>query len=761
MVDAKNKKLAADFKAALDHLTEQATSEATDAAKKLTDQVNALSDSFDPVGVAIRKAQDDLAALNAVTSNGTTHLDKYGAALQRTKEKLDLLTVKAVDQSVFAKLDVARDLFDVKMLPPANETGVTWGKQFSESASGEINKGFEQAVGKGLHDAATGFLSEMESGLTDGLSGPLKSFADALLQAANEWLVEMLANIAKATVAAHAIKGDSSGENGGNSWLSSLQTAWKAYKGSGNTGGGAGVSWAGARSQRPGIAYGHRRDKTAYAREQFVTQAKVDPATGRLDFTRAVSGMSGQATEALRALFTSLQDTIGASIKTMDAVTIMADHDGKEFVVKMGALALGRFKSMDEAIAAAFQAAIKTATFDKNLAPAVQQVIANAGSFADPQAFQDAIKFVQDLVDSSAGLSDIEKQINSLPNSSQNLADKLMALGVSMSEAAKLANDAQNTNLNAIRDQITGHQASIAEQRKQKEAEAALFNAKVILIRAELEAERQSILARLEMLRAWVATGSPPPGAGPHGPQERNPEGPGIQIDRPDMNGGGGISVHNDNTPGGAATTQASIVGTAYRAQIEYTNAWAQATTKITSVALGNQVQMTGAAANASAAAISEAEKRLAEIDKAIADLPKLIDFKEIHIGGMLVAVAIRRRDRLASADAHGGRGDPRSPEAHRHRGPVALHRGPEGLGGKGRGGPAPGALRSRWTFRDSGDGAAPGRDPGLSPALPVHLRDGRRIRGRGFEAGPVPLADPPLAWHRPDRGHAAGQGER
>ena len=72
----------------------------------------------------------------------------------------------------------------------------------------EIQTGFQRKVGEALFDAAEGFLSRMEAGLIKKLPKGIQSFAKSLLDAANAWLIQMLANIVKAKLAAKSIGGD-------------------------------------------------------------------------------------------------------------------------------------------------------------------------------------------------------------------------------------------------------------------------------------------------------------------------------------------------------------------------------------------------------------------------------------------------------------------------------------------------------------------------------------------------------------------------
>jgi hypothetical protein len=120
----------------------------------------------------------------------------------------------------------------------------------------------------------------------------------------------------------------------------------------------------------------------------------------------------------------------------------------------------------------------------------------------DPQALGDAVNAVRKIIDEASGLSDIEISLRDLPQKAMALSQQLQGLGVSLGDSTRLAAQWTVQQLSQLRDQITGHQQSRAEQMQQKQEEAALFNAQVVLIRAQLEAERAKIEAQFEMAMA-------------------------------------------------------------------------------------------------------------------------------------------------------------------------------------------------------------------------------------------------------------------
>lgn len=232
----------------------------------------------------------------------------------------------------------------------------------------------------------------------------------------------------------------------------------------------------------------------------------------------------GFSVDSVREAFGEFLDAFNSALReTMQAISLVIPETMEpvffefEKVFKDGQLRFVRviidgvtesFETAEEAIGFALQKFLQaTLEVGAEVDEAVRQII--EGFAGDPAQFQDVLRRVQGLADQAAiaidGLSSIELELRKLPASIQALEMELTQLGLSADQVARLTGGELVASFQALRQQITGEQLSLAERRKIAQAQAELFNAELELQIARLEAERDALLAEAGLSQQQIA----------------------------------------------------------------------------------------------------------------------------------------------------------------------------------------------------------------------------------------------------------------
>jgi hypothetical protein len=212
----------------------------------------------------------------------------------------------------------------------------------------------------------------------------------------------------------------------------------------------------------------------------------------------------GKIATAFKALLDEITSSTGALLEGAHRAVIAVRNDKKGFRALVDGVVVGTFKTMDEAIVAAMKRLFSAENLKNQLDPIVQQVIDNFDTKKGPQAFAEAVRSVSEIVDGLSGLTEIELQLRDLPAQSEQLASKLHEMGVAMSDAQSVAARWTVQQLQSIRDQITGHQATAAEQLAERQRQATYFNAQLAVSKANMAMKKAEIEHDIEVLKARV-----------------------------------------------------------------------------------------------------------------------------------------------------------------------------------------------------------------------------------------------------------------
>jgi len=365
----------------------------------------------------------------------------------------------------------------------------------------QITADFKEDMWSGLESSLNTFFQELGEGNKDAIKNLGKSLEAAMLDAVAKWLSAMLVAIARAALASKAISGGSAAGGGGG-----FMGALKGIFG-GGAGAGGGIS-SGAMALGAWVAIAaaavailkHQSDRANAVRYQTIVQ--YNTGSNNIGFGGKLMETGGKIATAFKALLDEITSSTGALLEGAHRAVIAVRNDKKGFRALVDGVVVGTFKTMDEAIVAAMKRLFSAENLKNQLDPIVQQVIDNFDAKKGPQAFSDAIKAVTQIMNGLSGLTDIEIQLRDMPSQAAALAAKLHEMGVAISDATEVAGRWTVQQFQSIRDQITGHQMTEAEQRAEKERQALYFNAQLALAKANMAIRRDEIASQIAALKA-------------------------------------------------------------------------------------------------------------------------------------------------------------------------------------------------------------------------------------------------------------------
>ena len=374
----------------------------------------------------------------------------------------------------------------------------------------KINEGFQERVGEALFDAADGFLRRMEYGLIKKLPTGIQSFAKALLDAANAWLIQMLSNIVKAKLAAKGIgeAGGGGGGGGGTGWIGTIAKLFKGGGSGGGAGGGTAMgTWGGIAIAAITVAaalykMNQRKQHEEGGRRESFANLSMTGGDAYASGTGRLSGTAGQVANSMLDLFNALNDTARAGITSMDNVTVEISNNKKYFDAKINGILIGKFTSVEEATVRAVGYAFANATGD------IDAVLRSSMKNFTGKSIDDmkkAAAMIQEVADAFNGISEVDAEIGAIAPKARALADELRNLGVAAMDASVTGLRAMVVGFRGVWDSLAGGEMSPKEQRERAERSRALLLAQMKLERAKLAAdikvlEIQSRIGRSSLL---------------------------------------------------------------------------------------------------------------------------------------------------------------------------------------------------------------------------------------------------------------------
>lgn len=438
--------------------------------------LQAILDKVNPIAKAERETWEQILTLNQALKAGEIDVTKYQEALAFLTSELN--RVKEAGQlaaQTIATIDIGpRDLPATNERPTGGYMTVSQSPYVEEMMRAEEQ--FSANLTEGMGQAAASFAREfIETGeLNVQRLGDM--LVDVLLNAAQQYFAQMVANQAKLE--------STSGTGGG-----------------ANAGAAMGFAAAFLLVAKAIADNGNAKKAKSYDEGAFFSRYYTGGMSGgniRSDYTFRDADLEAgnthdqtQMVQTVRAYLEAFREVTGNVVTDIGEFAIEIRHDGEAFRTTYAGVVLGEFETIADATLAGIRAAFTAGDFTGALSPLFEQMLTNfKGSAEDLLA---GFEFVKGLEADLSGLSEIETAIQGLPGKTAQLSTKLQELGISMDDSKVIAAQWAATQYQSLRDQITGHQQSEAEQLAQRQREAAMFNAQLALDEAKIRAEMANL----------------------------------------------------------------------------------------------------------------------------------------------------------------------------------------------------------------------------------------------------------------------------
>lgn len=478
-------------------------------------QLQSLLDTLDPVSAIYRKLGEDEDALRG-------YFERTNVPIQKQNELLATLAGRAAAAAGALEFgaqqiplieinreELRRQVQEIapKDMPVELHASMT----ISQDGYSDFEKQSDAAVERLAANAEAGLLSAGETFLMDLAMKSDDAWEDlgdnltqVLIQSVAEWLTAQLAAIAKAAIAAKAIQGGT-GAGGGGGWMSSLGSMFGGGSGAGLSSGAMALgAWVAVAAAAVAVLK-HQNDSRDGQRYNTSVRINTYEGGGSSSYMDGKLRETGAKVEAaFNELLSRMQQASGAFINGSHSASIAIQNNKEEFQARIDGVLIGVFKTAEEAMVAAMKALFSSENLSRQVDPIVQQVIDNFDTSKGADAFLEAVQSVSGIVDGLSGLTDIELALRDIPAQASQLTTTLHEMGVAMGDASSVAAEWTVQQLSSIRDQITGHQMSEAEQRAEKERQATYFNAQLALNKANMVMMQADIENKLAYAKAHV-----------------------------------------------------------------------------------------------------------------------------------------------------------------------------------------------------------------------------------------------------------------
>lgn len=469
-------KAAEDLRKEQERLAEQTAKE---LAKAYEDLEKLLSDTAGEIAIfeAMKKGA-------AAIREATIAADTAAFMLQHAKDKLEEGSQAWIEYEAAVRAAMTA-LYDVKNPGILDQLEIEMQK-FKDS--------LEENVIRGLQSSMQGLFSDLMKGSGDAL----ENFTDGLKNMFIDMLAEYLARLLALQLTAHLqemgfIQAETAAK------IAGAQAANAA--GAGGGGGGGGMSALGGAGMWVAVAVAvgaivkNIMDRNNAKEWGTVSQVEVSGGGITAGWGGKLDQTGPRIAEGIANLLKAFQDATGAFITGVMSAEVQIRNDKKWVEVFVNEQFVGAFSDINKAIIAAAKAVFLGGELSKTLDPIVRQVIEGYKG-TDPEELAKAVGTVQEIMDGLSGLTDVEIALRDLPARAAQLAGELRNMGVSMEDAEAVAMKWRVQQMQTLRDQITGHQQTAAEQMAERQRQAAMFNAELALMRAELEMKRQELIAK-------------------------------------------------------------------------------------------------------------------------------------------------------------------------------------------------------------------------------------------------------------------------
>jgi hypothetical protein len=236
---------------------------------------------------------------------------------------------------------------------------------------------------------------------------------------------------------------------------------------------------------------------------RYADGGQVGIADGNLSWYGGSTKFGGEFAREMRELIASIEDTLGGAFEDLAKISLKIRNDGKDVEAFVDGVMIGKFRSVDEAIRAAFGRALRSSSLS-GLGELVAQGLEelNYSGLDEAMAKLGQLREIAEL-DYDDGLSSLLESVRGLERLWAVLGELETLTPAVAAGFARLA-AAEARAWQDQRDAITGRERTAEEERAYREQQAVLFNAELALRRAEIEIKRFELAQEIELLRGRV-----------------------------------------------------------------------------------------------------------------------------------------------------------------------------------------------------------------------------------------------------------------
>lgn len=236
---------------------------------------------------------------------------------------------------------------------------------------------------------------------------------------------------------------------------------------------------------------------------RYADGGQVGIADGNLSWYGGSTKFGGEFAREMRDLITSIEDALGGAFEDLAKISLQIRNDGKDVKAFVDGVMIGKFRSVDEAIRAAFGRALRSSSLS-GLGELVAQGLEelNYSGLDEAMAKLGQLREIAEL-DYDDGLSSLLESVRGLERLWAVLGELETLTPAVAAGFARLA-AAEARAWQDQRDAITGRERTAEEERAYREQQAVLFNAELALRRAEIELKRFELAQEIEVLRRRV-----------------------------------------------------------------------------------------------------------------------------------------------------------------------------------------------------------------------------------------------------------------
>lgn len=239
------------------------------------------------------------------------------------------------------------------------------------------------------------------------------------------------------------------------------------------------------------------------AARRYADGGQVGIAGGNLSWYGGSAKFGGDFAREMRELIASIESSLGGAFEDLAKISLKVRNDGKDVQAFVDGVMIGKFRSVDEAIRAAFGTALRSSSLsglDDLVAQGLKEL--NYSGLDEAMAKLGELREIAEL-DFGDGLSSLLETVRGFDRMREVLGELETLTPAVVAGFARIA-AAEARAWQEQRDAITGRDRTAEEEMALRRQQAELFNAELALRRAEIELKRFELAQEIELLRGRV-----------------------------------------------------------------------------------------------------------------------------------------------------------------------------------------------------------------------------------------------------------------